>query len=49
MGWDYYTYESQPPFFIEEIRLFMIQEGNREKIDNAKLTQVSRTGYRRGK
>lgn len=26
MGWDYYTFEAQPPFFIDEILIFMKQE-----------------------
>ena len=30
-GWDYYTYEAQPPSFLEEIYIFMVQENNRER------------------
>lgn len=36
MNWDYYTFESQPPFFIETILLFMNQEGQKMKQDNQK-------------
>lgn len=31
MGWDWYTYMAQPPFFIEEILLIMGQEQAKEK------------------
>ena len=34
MHWDFYTYELQPPFFIDQIVLFLSQEAAREK--NAK-------------
>ena len=30
MGWDYYTYYSQPPWFLEEISLIMFQEAQSE-------------------
>jgi hypothetical protein len=33
MGWDYYTYENQPPFFIEEVILIMNQEAQKAKAD----------------
>lgn len=33
MGWDYYTFESQPVFFIEEILIFMLQEHEKVKKD----------------
>lgn len=26
MGWDYYTYMSQPVFFLEAVKDFMIKE-----------------------
>lgn len=26
MGWDYHVYNSQPPWFLEEIALIMFQE-----------------------
>lgn len=29
--WDYYTFESQPPFFIEQIIIFMNQESEKGK------------------
>jgi hypothetical protein len=53
MGWDYYTYEKQPPHFIEEIVIFMTQESNKQKLDmkkssgnsaNMKSKGVSRFG-----
>lgn len=31
MGWDFYTYEAQPPHFIEEILIFMRQEAEKSK------------------
>lgn len=30
MGWDYYTYEAQPPFFIEQILIIMNQVRQKE-------------------
>lgn len=36
MGWDFYTYEAQPPFFIDEILIFMKQEGEKAKADSQK-------------
>ena len=30
-GWDFNTYENQPPFFIEELIVFMNQEYLNEK------------------
>lgn len=26
MGWDYYTYMSQPTFFLEAVKDFMVEE-----------------------
>ncbi len=37
MGWDFYTYESQPIFFIEEIMIFMKQMSEEDKQSNGKL------------
>jgi hypothetical protein len=31
MHWDFYTYESQPLFFIQELVIFLNQESLREK------------------
>ena len=36
MGWDFHTYESQPPSFIEAILIFMNQEALRSKRDTNK-------------
>lgn len=33
MGWDYYTYQSQPRFFIEELLLIMNQEYEIQKLN----------------
>jgi len=30
-SWDYYTYERQPAFFIEEIMVILNQEAEKEK------------------
>lgn len=30
MGWDYFTFESQPAFFVEEIMLIMNQEAQKQ-------------------
>jgi len=40
MGWDFYTYENQPPFFLEELRIFMFQE-NELVNDNERKAQSS--------
>jgi len=49
MGWDYYTFEKQPPFFIEEILIFMMQENNKQKIDTNRVSEISKPkGYSRG-
>lgn len=37
MGWDFYTFESQPPFFIDQLVIFLNQEALREKNQNAEL------------
>lgn len=50
MGWDYHTYEAQPPHFIEEILIFMQQENQRDKIDSQNMESKSRMksgGYSR--
>ena len=53
MGWDYYTYYSQPPWFIEEISLIMFHEAQAEerRYKSAKnksaLRKNPRSGLRR--
>jgi hypothetical protein len=49
MGWDYYTYEAQPPFFLDEIKIFMYQENEKANDDNrkAKAPPVKPKGYSR--
>lgn len=47
MGWDYYTYMKQPPFFIEEILIFMLQENNSKKVQDSRSESVK--GYNRGR
>lgn len=51
MGWDFYTYEGQPIFFLEEIMIFLMQESNKEKqsIDslNAKIKPAGPMGHKR--
>lgn len=37
MGWDYYTYESQPPFFLEQIEIFILQEALKAKDEQRKM------------
>ncbi len=37
MGWDYYTFDRQPPFFIEEIRLIMNQEA---QVNQSEINQI---------
>lgn len=37
MHWDYWTYEKQPPFFIEELAIFMKQEALREEDEIKKI------------
>lgn len=32
-GWDFYTYENQPAWFVEEIMLIIFQERQKEKQD----------------
>lgn len=39
MGWDYYTFENQPQFFVEEIMLIMYQEAQKEKNDADKVNR----------
>lgn len=46
-GWDFHTYESQPQFFLQEVLLFLIQERNRERNDNAKVGKIPSKGYKR--
>jgi hypothetical protein len=41
MGWDYYTYELQPPFFIEEILIFLKQENERDNEQTKALPKSS--------
>lgn len=39
MGWDYYTFESQPPWFLEEISLIMYHEN---RIESERLKAMNR-------
>jgi hypothetical protein len=39
-GWDYFTYESQPAKFIEELLIIMNQEALKEK-QEAKKNKIS--------
>lgn len=36
MGWDLYTYESQPPYFIDQIMIFLNMEAQASKLENNK-------------
>lgn len=48
MGWDFYIYERQPPFFLEEIAIFMNYEVKRQKADARKMSASPRGhGYKR--
>jgi len=47
-GWDYYTYEAQPPSFLEEIYLFMYQENKREQKEQDKINVPETKKYRGG-
>ena len=45
MGWDYYTYENQPLFFIEEILIIMGQEAQKTNRDSKQLgSKAKRAG-----
>ena len=52
MGWDYYTYNMQPAFFLEEIFIFMTQEAEAEKESvgsvQGKINKTPVKGYSRG-
>lgn len=49
MGWDFYTFEKQPPYFIEEILIFMLQEANKKESESKKAkSSMKGTGYSRG-
>ncbi len=39
MGWNFYTYMIQPPFFLDEISLIMKQENENAKRDNERLKE----------
>lgn len=47
MRWDYYTFEKQPPKFIEEILIFMNQESQKARSET-KQTAISSKGFSRG-
>jgi len=47
MHWDYYTYESQPAFFIEEVLTIMNLEGQKSKKDARDLERKSKSMSRR--
>lgn len=38
MGWDYYTYQSQPTFFVNAIKEMMLEE-QKERIKQLKEAQ----------
>lgn len=42
-GWDFFTYEAQPPFFLDEIGIFMMQESEKQQEDSksVKIKQKS--------
>jgi hypothetical protein len=40
-GWTFQEFENQPPFFIEEVMLFLIQENQRGKTQASNLPQRS--------
>lgn len=42
MGWDYYTYESQPFWFIQEITLCMFHESQEEMRQQKRLQAKNR-------
>lgn len=52
MGWDLYTYNSQPDFFLEQIAIFLNHEGMKDKDEVQKMelessqnsTKISRYG-----
>lgn len=48
MGWDYYTYESQPPFFIEEMLIFKRQEAEKENMEGKKVSSSVSKASKRG-
>ena len=49
MGWDYYTFEKQPPFFIEELLIFMLQENNKQNNEMKQVeTPKQSKGIKRG-
>ena len=37
MGWDYWTFEQQPPFFIDELLIFLKQEVDRQNQETKKV------------
>ncbi|MHA1842394.1 MAG: hypothetical protein ACTSYW_10510 [Candidatus Heimdallarchaeota archaeon] len=39
-GWDYYTYEKQPAWFIEELTIIMNQEALKEKKELEKVKKT---------
>lgn len=43
MGWDYYTYETQPVFFIEEILIFMNRENSKNKTFETTDTRITKS------
>ena len=42
MGWDYYTYESQPSFFIEQLLLIMTHENQKIEKDGRAVKQKAK-------
>lgn len=50
MGWDFYTYERQPVFFLEEIFVFLKQESEAQEAEMKSLEALQRPkpkGYSR--
>ena len=42
MGWDYYTFQAQPAYFIEEIMIIMNQEAQKENKDASEARRKSK-------
>jgi len=48
MGWDFFTYELQPPFFLDEIKIFLFQENEAMRSTESKMKPVGKgKGYSR--
>lgn len=42
MGWDYYTFMAQPPFFIEEVLIIMNQQSQKEQKEMSSAERKSK-------